>query len=1122
MRNTILLPLLLLAAAPVGRLHAQAAAVPSSAPDSIVQLEADSLGLAPVPLDRLPMRGTFWVITADCITAPLPFLPPSDLGAPVYDITNDIFLVDATAGQVDMQSLGATSTADALNLLASQVEKIISQTQTASSSQQKKALSAGTMMVAADSISRTLGDEMLIDTNGLWLRITGVSNGIASLVLNNATDDVYEVMSKTDLKATNWTVEPGALFPTNSSAMPFTVPVLDGMNALFIQVGDWTGITENGNSVPDWWFWVHFGALGFSDSDLDSQGSNTLLYDYTNGLDPNIVTFNVRLGNRNFNTTTPAGYYSILAGAPSYEAVLINDSNLEHAEWQPYDGTIHMYLGPTDGVYQVWMGLKGRAADSQPTWVGTTVTLTRTAPQITVTSPATNVVAQPWLQVKGYSTRPLDRVSYDFDGMTNLQGSIIARTLDANLFAYTTNYFQCYDIPLTNGLNTITLHATDPAGNTTTTNITVALDYSTATNPAIQLTWPRNGVDICGTSFTVRGWTEDSSSSVEAQISGTNGDTNVLIGMVERTGVLWVKNLPLWEGTNWVTLCVTNAAGLSSETNFFVVKSDMTLTLTNIKGDLWLPTVEVSGLISDPNAPIWVNGVQGTNYGNGTWSAYHVPISSSGVASFDMSTIPPGGSDPIASTNVDKPDELVMASAKWRSTIQAWNYADPNAGLHIMQASWNRQSGGTIHYHDESQDSNLVTIASSDETDTLAPDCSITKKSVQGDDATGPYWSEANYFYDNLGRPIGVHFASDEGEFDVTNFDLGGVTVALREGEANRPPHNEYLQDKENSDVDMEYELGGPAKAGSQVIVSGTATATELYPISTNVPYDQITDGQIGQLGSDGYAYAEAANGSSVQVTPRANVPFHSFTTSPSPYRLNHFVFACSLPIDRTIVGIGEVVQLNGMPSSTQWSVSGGGTVSPTNGTQTTFTAAKSPGSATIHAKIRGTDQTAAFSVVAPSSINVIDSSNSPPAMENPNGTITGARTYYSIFLGPTNVSFANVLFREKISPEVITWPSGLVVTNLAKGTTNAILLPSCGGTAQDKIEVYPIPISWIYNGTNYVDFSWGSSWADQYQDDSGNWVDFKTMKAAYEFRGSDKKARVTYLGVPGGWQGPY
>ena len=96
-------------------------------------------------------------------------------------------------------------------------------------------------------------------------------------------------------------------------------------------------------------------------------------------------------------------------------------------------------------------------------------------------------------------------------------------------------------------------------------------------------------MQICGSNFTLRGWTEDASATVTAQITDTNGDTNVLSGIVERTGVMWVNNLPLAEGANVITLCVTNAAGLSSATNILLVKSDMIFMLTNIVGDLWLP-----------------------------------------------------------------------------------------------------------------------------------------------------------------------------------------------------------------------------------------------------------------------------------------------------------------------------------------------------------------------------------------------------------------------------------------------------------------------------------------------------------------------------------------------------
>jgi hypothetical protein len=118
-----------------------------------------------------------------------------------------------------------------------------------------------------------------------WLGITGISNGVANLTLHNATDQVYEVLSKTDLRLTNWSIEPGAVWPTNSTVMPFTVSVRDRTKALFIRAADWTGVTENGNAVPDWWFWRYFGTLALSDTNLDTLG-NTLLYDYQNGVDP--------------------------------------------------------------------------------------------------------------------------------------------------------------------------------------------------------------------------------------------------------------------------------------------------------------------------------------------------------------------------------------------------------------------------------------------------------------------------------------------------------------------------------------------------------------------------------------------------------------------------------------------------------------------------------------------------------------------------------------------------------------------------------------------------------------------------------------------------------------------
>ncbi|MGD0251421.1 MAG: hypothetical protein ABSC01_01850, partial [Verrucomicrobiota bacterium] len=119
----------------------------------------------------------------------------------------------------------------------------------------------------------------------LWLEITNVSNGLVYLNLHNATNQVYAIWSTTDLLA-NWQVET-EVWPTNQDVMPFTVPMLERQN-LFLRAEDWTGVDSNGDGIPDWWIWLYFGNLNETATNLDSYG-NTLLYDYSNGLDPNVI-----------------------------------------------------------------------------------------------------------------------------------------------------------------------------------------------------------------------------------------------------------------------------------------------------------------------------------------------------------------------------------------------------------------------------------------------------------------------------------------------------------------------------------------------------------------------------------------------------------------------------------------------------------------------------------------------------------------------------------------------------------------------------------------------------------------------------------------------------------------
>jgi len=256
------------------------------------------------------------------------------------------------------------------------------------------------------------------------------------------------------------------------------------------------------------------------------------------------------------------------------------------------------------------------------TWQTTTLNLDLTPPLLVINSPVPGTVTQPMIQLQGYSQEALASISYDLTNatglITNQQVLVLNQYYDTNTLAFTTNYFQCFDVSLTNGLNIITLHATDLAGNVATTNFSYTLDYSNATNPpTFQLDWPQNGTRISGSSFTAHGTVSNPTAQVTAQIVGTNGITNSVSGQVERDGSFWIKNLPLSGGVNSLLLTATDAAGNISMTNISVSQSTLVLTITSAGlGQA------VYGTISDPtNYMVWVNGTMATIYAGGEWIA---------------------------------------------------------------------------------------------------------------------------------------------------------------------------------------------------------------------------------------------------------------------------------------------------------------------------------------------------------------------------------------------------------------------------------------------------------------------------------------------------------------------
>lgn len=261
------------------------------------------------------------------------------------------------------------------------------------------------------------------------------------------------------------------------------------------------------------------------------------------------------------------------------------------------------------------------------------------------------------IQINGYCPEPLDHISYDVSNalglVTNLDAGVTSQFYDTNVWDFTTNYFECVDVPLTNGVNVVTLHATDLAGNVTTANFNYTVDYSTKTAPVVQLTMPLNGMNIAGNSFIVRGQVDDPTVTVTASITDANGDVNVVNGVVERTGRFWVENVPLNHGNNQLTLTASNVVGQTTVLNHInLVQSALTLTISPVADDsqLWQPTVSVGGTVSNPTYAVWVNGVAGVNNGDGTWSADNVPNTPGGVAIFDATAYPPSEAPPGSSS----------------------------------------------------------------------------------------------------------------------------------------------------------------------------------------------------------------------------------------------------------------------------------------------------------------------------------------------------------------------------------------------------------------------------------------------------------------------------------------
>jgi len=846
-------------------------------------------------------------------------------------------------------------------------------------------------------------------SNSLYLEITGLSSNLDTaflLVHGTQVGQVYELKSTvllTNHVLTAWNTEQSMHGSNDVTAT--SVPLLDRTNTLFFWARLWTTNDQNSNSIPDWWEWENFGNLNqATNGDFDSDGINNL-QEYLAGTDPNTIDFSLSPAKRFVNSSSGLLQVTMGSGAPSSMAVLVDSTNFASASWTSFSPNPVADLGTTDGWHRAWVGLRGRKVTSQQTWQTTRLKLDTTPPQLIITNPVSTNLSRPLIQLGGYCPEPLTGLTYDLTNssglITNQPVLVMRQGYSTNTWEFTTNYFQGFDIHLESGVNLLTLRATDIAGNTSTTNFTFVVDYSGNTNPPfVQLFWPRTGTHVGANTFTWRGWVDDPSAQIAAQLVDTNGVTNLVSGRVGRDGTFRIDGLPMNPGTNTVSLTVSNVIGGFFTTNIAVVRSTVTI---NFDWTLPIqPTALISGEISEPGYTIWVNGVMADQDEYG-WVAWDSPLTVGSTVA-QIRAIPnsdngghgSGGSGGASLANEEtgnpNSNDAVDIEVEVDPAQQLYNrsyfFSDHTAtGLPFPWGTvCPHQSDTTISWEEQKGGGGIHTWLSA-----FPGPCDTTET-----------WPSEMYTwpggrYPNL--PEGLVFWPNS----FTNQTLPPCADSCWE-ESDRnytSPTQNFIQQRQ-AQVELVLETGGPA--------SSTEKSLWLLTAGTggNLP-QEIGVGALGHLDVNGMLFVMLADRTAVGVTPNANPKkpdAGNVWVNRVKYALISTCVATS-PADRarTNIGVGEEVDLAftpPLPTNALWTVSAGNR-SPAFANHTRLTAPSNAASVTVTVNVGMATLTRSFRVIEPTGV---DHADFLQYFSYASTNQAGAGMRIRPYIGPTNVSF--------------------------------------------------------------------------------------------------------------------
>ncbi|MEE8573915.1 MAG: Ig-like domain-containing protein, partial [Thermodesulfobacteriota bacterium] len=280
----------------------------------------------------------------------------------------------------------------------------------------------------------------------------------------------------------------------------------------------------------------------------------------------------------------------------------------------------------TEGAGQEITGTATDVAGNTAT-ASVTINLDKTAPSVAVTSPADGaVLAESPIEVTG-----------------TIDDNTASVSVNGASAAVSAGSFTATGVALVDGANTITIVATDVAGNQVTILLAVSF-LSDSTAPVVSIDAPTDGSTVTSGPVTVSGTVDDDSALVD--VNGVSA--TVSGGAFIATGVI------LTEGSNTITATATDGAGNSSSASISVTLDStapvVTITAPADGSTTTDSSITVSGSIDDDSASIDVNGVTAT-VSAGAFTATGV-ILAEGANTITVTAIDGAGNSSSASVSV--------------------------------------------------------------------------------------------------------------------------------------------------------------------------------------------------------------------------------------------------------------------------------------------------------------------------------------------------------------------------------------------------------------------------------------------------------------------------------------